>query len=122
MTLKKLFSKEAIEKMQMERGYCYLWPRHYATISAKRTCCSTGVESDEQVPYIIERAPGSEDLVFRLLKGSTGWEAFYAKDLLARSCADWWAACFGTPGRWDRLMINGAEVLEILRGCGHECN
>ena len=111
--------KPLLEKLQAEKGYCSLFPRHYATITARRTCCSTDVETEEQQPYILEMHPGTGQMTFRLLEGATGWEAWSVDDLVSRSCRDWWAACCGTPGRWDRLMVNGAEILEVLKECGY---
>lgn len=118
MALKSLAKK--LEELQAKKGYCCLLPKHYATISAKRTCCSTGVEVDEQQPYIIEKYPGTNEMAFRLLEGPTGCEAWNIYQcLLKYPTADWWAACAGTPGRWDRLMVNGAEILGILEECGY---
>ena len=111
--------KKLLKDIHEKNGYCSLMPRHYATISGKRTCCSSGREIDEPQPYIIENYSGTDRPVFRLLVGSTGWESWYVEDLLKDPCEDWFAACCGTHGRWDRLMVNGAEILEILRGCGY---
>ena len=108
--------KKITQNIQEKNGYCYLQSKHYATISAKRTNCTTGETVDTQQPYLIEPRGDEGRLVFQLLEGPTGYESWYIESLLKDPYEGWWAACAGTKGRWDKLMVNGREVLNILKG------
>lgn len=112
--------KKLTEQIQGQNGYCSLRPEHYATVSGRRIDSVLGTSQDTREPWVIHPySKTNPSPVFRLLVGSTGHESWFVDTLLADPNPGWWCACAGTTGRWDRLMINGAEVLEILRGCGY---
>ncbi|MEM9400593.1 MAG: hypothetical protein AAF984_10325 [Verrucomicrobiota bacterium] len=107
--------KERTAELQMKKGYCLLMDRHYGTIECRRFCCRTGLPKEQQkAHYIIEDRCGKP--VFRILDGTTGYEAYYVEDFLARPCRGWFSACAGTENRWDRFDVNGQEILDILEG------
>lgn len=111
--------KKITQQIQAKNGYCYLQSKHYATVSGRLTNSVTGKTQDTQEPWIIHPYSNTNSSpVFRLLVGSTGHESWFVDTLLADPNPGWWCACAGRRNEWDKLMINGAEVLEILRGWG----
>jgi len=105
--------KQRVKEIQEKNGYCLLHTRHYATIECRLFCCLTGeIKEQNRCHYIIENS--SDRPVFKILDGPTGYESYSVEDLLNDSCRGWFSACAGTKGRWDRLDVNGQEILEII--------
>lgn len=102
-----------------KRGYCTVPIGCYDTISGIREDCVTNDITETREPYIIEFNEGSDEPIFRLLAGVTGWESWYVYSLVDGGFDGYWYACAGTPNRYDSLMVNGDEILEILENCGY---
>ncbi|UBF29883.1 hypothetical protein K9N68_37365 (plasmid) [Kovacikia minuta CCNUW1] len=105
------------KEIQEKNGYCLLSPHHYAKIRGVRIHNRTEEKTDVLIPWIIEECEGRK--VLKLLEGVTGWEAWYVEDIKKfPPDTETFAACAGTPGRWDTLLVNSADVMEVVRLVG----
>lgn len=85
-------------------------------VQAVRTDAFTEQVKTVQVSVRLEThrfSEGTEDYI-HVLGGPTGYESMPFKSLDRAIEAGGWLACFGTPGRYDRLLIP-AEQLQILK-------
>lgn len=72
-----------------------------------RTSCITGEEQVVDLEFKIE------DDIFQLIGGVTGYESFNIDSnfsYLEKMFKTGWVACFGTPCKWDKLVIPGRQM------------
>lgn len=105
------------KRLQDKKGYCLLPYRYYDTVSCKRICRITGKVTNQQLHYVIHS--GMQGDIFRVLNGSTGHESYYIHSFLDNPISGWWPLCGGSY-KYDKLLVNGAEVLSILKEFGYE--
>lgn len=111
-------------------------PRTAGVIIAARTRIGTKIERGiskedpsksisvpQNVIWVIYERPNAKEgrqFLFKLLEGGiTGYESFYIdsyvyEDILRATRAkeeDYWVACAGTAGSWDRLVVPGVRKL-----------
>ena len=89
-----------------------------ATIAIKgeRTNCISGkvFEVTCTLGLFAPSQPDRDPVVYVLDGGSTGHESFYLNEGANRTLRNGWCACFGTEGRWDKLVFSAFEMTIAL--------
>lgn len=99
-----------IDEARREREADKARPRH--RVLADRYCCFTGAKATSEIVLVVRPGHGGEPWVHVEKGGPTGYESIRlagVDEAIAKGVG--WEACFGTKGRYDRLVV----PLESLR-------
>jgi len=79
-------------------------------VPALRTDCFTGKEREVAVTLLVK--PGHDGALYVFIDrgGPTGYESAEYSRLFAPGDARDWAACHGTQGRWDALVVPSSSL------------
>jgi len=93
-------------------------------VNGTRTDCSTGEVKKVSLHLTLDKSPlePNKKPIVTLHGGVTGYESFYLNDYamewLSAPEVEQWAACMGTKGRYDELLIPTTEMRKALRELG----
>lgn len=74
------------------------------------------VETTDVAAFRVERRFfDGADWIHIVDGGATGHESMPLDHLDEAIAADGWLACFGTPGRWDRLVVPATSLQELCK-------